>query len=138
MERLRAGSRLPPLTGGPDGIQMWSTRGRRTSAALRGAEGSGGPSNVKVLLRLIPDMLIRDLVLLRYRGKAFAINLTSSMLRVHLFCVKDFGRGADAQSFLTCSKLLNAKGHLVSGTWRSQFHLKSFILGLLVFRHGAR
>lgn len=117
---------------------MWSTRGRRTSAALRGAEASGGPSNVKVLLRLIPDMLILDLVLLRYRGKAFAINLTSSMLRVHLFYVKDFGRSADAQSFLTCSKLLNAKDHLVSGTWRSQFHLKSFVLGLLAFRHGAR
>lgn len=89
MEKLRAVSRLPPLTGGPDGIQMWSTRGPRTSTALRGAEDSGGPSNVKVLLRVIPDMLIRDLVLLRYRGKAFAINLTSSMLRVHLFCVKD-------------------------------------------------
>lgn len=70
----------PPLTGGPDEVQMWSTRGPRTSTGLRATEDSGGPSIVKVLLRLIPEMLIRELVLLCYRDKAFTINLTSSSL----------------------------------------------------------
>lgn len=48
---------------------MWSTRGPRTSTGLRAAQDSGGPSIVKVLLRLIPNMLICELVPLCYRGE---------------------------------------------------------------------
>lgn len=64
---------------------MWSTRGPRTSKA----QGSGGPSNVKVLLRLIPDMLIRDLVLLRYRGAGQSLHNHFDIINVtspFVFC----------------------------------------------------
>lgn len=84
------------------------------STGLRAAEDSGGPSIVKVLLRLIPDMLIRELVPLCYRGEGQSFHNQFDIIKsMNPFVFyQRFGRSAD-ESFLTCANVLNAKDHLV-------------------------
>lgn len=93
---------------------MRSTRGPRTSTGPRAAGDSGGPSIVKVLLRLIPDLLIRELVplCLRGEGQSFHNQFDIVELMNPFVFYQRFGRSADG-SILTCSNMLNSQDHLV-------------------------
>lgn len=85
-----------------------------TTTGPRAAQDPGGPSIVKVLLRLIPDMLIRELVLLCSRGEGQSFHNQFDIVKSknHFVFYQRFGCRAD-ESILTCSNMLNAKDHLV-------------------------